>query len=450
MKEAVLQYIEEQRLIGAKDRVLLGCSGGADSMCLLHLLSSLQKDLDFELFAVHVHHHLRGEDADLDAAFTEDACRTLGVPFLLIHKDAAKRKEEQKLSTEEAARSCRYEAFEEAAAQFGTNKLALAHHTEDRAETMLFQMIRGSGLRGSAGMQPKRVLSDMTLIRPLLSVSKEAILQYNAENGITWREDATNQEDDASRNLIRHEVLPALCRIRPDAVEKLNALGAYFSDVDGYLRREASAWIAVYMRNTPSEIPEDPFRDTPKILQEYIVAALLRQHEVPMKDKGRTHLDAVAGLIGSEVGKRIPVSSALQAVRTYTGIRFENALPKKEDADGERPGHTMETRVFSREKGAEIPQKEYTKWFDYDKIKGPLELRTRAPHDVFSQAAGAHKKLKDFFIDEKIPQKERDSILVVADGSEILWVVGVRMSEAFKVTEDTKRIIEITIRREEN
>ena len=447
MKEQVLQYIRKENLIDAGDRVLLGCSGGADSVCLLYLLADLQKTLSFELSVLHVHHHLRGSEADADAELVRAHCEKLQVPFRIAHVDVKKRREEAKLTLEEAARSCRYEAFEEAAAALQADRLALAHHREDRAETMLFQMIRGSGLRGCAGIQPKRMDGMLTVIRPLLNTSKEEILSWNRVHGIVWREDATNLDEELSRNRIRSRVLPALTSIRPDAAEKLSELGAYFTEVDTYLRQEATAWISVYMRHTNGEIPEDPFRDTPKILQEYIVAALLRQMEVPLKDKGRVHIDSIAALSTSQVGKETAVTPELKAVRTYTGIAFEHVADEDAGNMSKSLEFQMETRVFPYKKGMEIPQKEYTKWFDYDKIKGLPVLRTRQEKDVFSQAAGAHKKLKDFLIDEKIPQKERDTLPLVADGQDILWVVGVRMSEDYKVTEDTKNILEINIRR---
>ncbi|MBQ9910691.1 MAG: tRNA lysidine(34) synthetase TilS [Lachnospiraceae bacterium] len=450
MKEKVLKTILERQLIGAGDRVLLGCSGGADSMCLLHLLSLLQEPLDFTLYAVHVHHHIRGKSADEDAKFVEKACEEYGVPCSVIHKDVLAFKEEKRLSTEEAARTLRYEAFLEEAERVHADRLAVAHHMEDRAETMLFQMIRGSLLSGSAGMKIKSAYKDLPVIRPLLDVSKEEILQYDEENGISWREDETNLKDNADRNRIRHHVLPALQNTRPDAAKKLSSLGEYFAEVDDYLRAEANAWTSVYMRNDPYTIPEDPFKDTPKILQEYIVRDVLRRLDVPMKDKGRTHIDSIAMLIHAQVGKRILILNQCEAVRTYQGIAFQNE-GRKETEKPYVPADALilETRVFPYEKGMEIPRKEYTKWFDYDKMKGPLKLRSRMPHDYFSQAKGARKKLKDFFIDEKIPKNERDGIALVADGNTVVWIIGVRMSEEHKVTEDTKNILEITVRRKE-
>ncbi|MBR3436258.1 MAG: tRNA lysidine(34) synthetase TilS [Lachnospiraceae bacterium] len=449
----IKQYTEDNALFKKEERVVLGCSGGADSVALLLIL----RDLGLKPATVHVNHGLR-EGADMDEAFVRELANRLGVPFRAERVDVRTRQEETGESLEEAARNLRYDALFRACRTFGAKTLALAHHENDQAETVLFNLVRGSGLRGLSGMAPAQIREviypdgkkqKIRIVRPLLGVKKEEILEFLRERGETWREDESNLDERIARNQIRLHVIPALEKVRADSAEKIAGASDWLREVDAYLSDKASEWICAHAFSNKKcswmELPAEAFLREERVLRDYIVAEAFRRIGLPMKDKGRKHLEAVAELAGNSVGKQVMLPGEWTAVRNYTTVRLEKLSEKGAKEDDGHVEYQMSVRTFSFDGELNFPKKTYTKCFDYDKIKQRPELRTRKPGDLIAVAPGQHKKLKDWFIDEKIPVKERDRIPVVADGQDILWVLGHRMSADHKVTEETRTILEITI-----
>ncbi|MBP5254091.1 MAG: tRNA lysidine(34) synthetase TilS [Lachnospiraceae bacterium] len=490
MLDRIRKWIRDTGLFAPGDRVLAGVSGGADSVALLLVLQALAGELGLsEVAAVHVHHGIRGGEADRDATFVRSFCRERGVRCFLKEVDVPAYAAEARLSLEEAARILRYRAFDEARQEWmaehpGPVKTALAHHRDDQAETILFRLVRGSGLKGLSGMAPVR---DGVYVRPLLPVGRAEIEAFLRDAGVPWVTDSTNACADASRNRIRLEVMPALAAVRPDAAEKIAEAGAYFGEADAHFRKEAADWLARNARYADDTgrvlLPGEAIGSLDGIQREYVAAAVLRSFGVSMKDVGRVHLKQAAALAGKQPGKQARIREVLftkgyegiearrapeggsggTAGSAETGIGPASAASAESAETGISPGTAgnagtgsggapedvrqvrLISRVFSFDPSMKIPEKEYTKWFDYDTIKGTAELRTRAPGDRFSTRRGTHRKLKDFLIDRKIPREARDSLLLAAAGPDVLWVVGVRMSEAHKVTEQTKTVLELTV-----
>ena len=441
MIQKVYDYIKEKRLLTEGMRVLVGCSGGADSLCLLETLYRLREKLGISICVCHVNHGMRPVTADRDEAFVLEYCKKKDIPCLVKRVNVPARVKETGESSEEAARNLRYRALIEAKEALSADVTAVAHHKNDQAETVLFQMIRGSGLSGLSGMKPERD----GFIRPLLSVTRAEILKFMEDEHIPFTEDETNAEDIAARNRIRHHVLPALENVRPDAAEKIAEAAEQVSLADDFIRKEALLWIRENVIKS-NVIPANPFKKLHPALREYIVMEMLKSAGISLKDVGRIHIDTVAALAEKNVGKTAVLPGDAFARREYEGIR----LVKDGEGEGkkrffETAALRMETRLFPMEKGIEIPEKEYTKWFDYDKLTSFPVLRSRQPGDLFSTAPGTHKKLKDYLIDEKIPKEKRDGLLLVASGRDILWIPGLRMSEAYKITEETGRVLEIRI-----
>ena len=449
----IKSYIEDNALFKKEERVVLGCSGGPDSVALLLIL----RDLGYEPQVVHVNHGLR-ESASEDEAFVRALAERLQVPFRAEHADVKARVEETGESLEEAARNLRYDILFRAARTFGAKTLALAHHENDQAETVLFNLVRGSGLRGLSGMAPvqlrEAVYPDgkkqkIRIVRPLLGVRKAEILEFLQARGESWREDETNKDDHISRNQIRLHVVPALEKVREDSVEKIAEASDWLREVDAYLTRKASEWIRAHAETNKKsswmELPAEPFLREERVMQDYIAAEAFRTIGLPMKDKGRKHLEAVAELFTNTVGKQVMLPGEWTAVRNYTTVRIEKLSERSREDVKDHVEYLMSTHTFSFGGTLNFPKKTYTKCFDYDKIKQRPELRFRKPGDLIAVAPGQHKKLKDWFIDEKIPVKERDRIPIVADGQDVLWIVGYRMSADHKVTEKTRKILEITI-----
>ncbi len=459
LKDRVLFTIKEKGWFRAGDKVLAGFSGGADSLFLLLFLHEFKEKLAISVEAVHVHHGIRKDTADRDEAFCRAFCEERGIKLYVCHRNAKDYAEERGLSLEEGAREVRYQAFYEICEKTGTHKIALAHHKNDAAETFLFQLIRGSGLRGLSGIPESRTMTETSggekimILRPLLSLTKEEIKDYLASHGLTWCEDETNEELSASRNRIRHQVIPELEMIRPDAVDKIWDTAEYLAKVDGYLTGQADDWLEKHTLSEEEKsilIDRALFQKEDPVLQPYIVMQMLRRKGLSVKDVTREHLMDIRRLSEKDTGKKLDLPGRITVKNTYEGLwagkedpaagsasipSFIMILTEKEGVNGEKP-----------------PNSPYTKWFDYDKILERPELRYRREGDVLAVFPESRKKLNRFFIDEKIPKEEREKIPVVASGHDILWVVGYRMSEAYKITDSTRRILEIRIKQvgEEN
>lgn len=445
------EMMDRHALPDAEERVLLACSGGLDSMTLFHLFLK-----SGQVFSVcHVNHGLR-ENASRDEAFVREACLKAQIPCIVKTVDVRARVKETHESVEEAARVLRFHALREAANACGARVVALAHHANDRAETILFHMLRGTGLKGLSGMEEKTVRrfengEMLTVIRPLLRCTRAQIRAYAEENGLQWVEDETNEAEDATRNILRRRVIPGLLLVRHDAVEKIAALGGECLEIDGYLRGEASAWLSANAEMKEEEIsyPAAAFAALHPVLREYVAGETLRGLKLSMKDKGRVHLDALSDLSLKASGKEVFLSGGGYAVKRGDRIFVmpEKAPENTEKAADPLAEWVMETRIFPYREGEIFPENTYTKWFDYDKIKERIVFRTRESGDVISTAPGMHKKLKDFLIDEKIPRETRDRIPLVTDGKNVLWAVGYRMSAEYKLSKKTTTILEITVRR---
>ena len=479
MTEKVRRWIEKENLIQPGDLVLVGVSGGADSVCLLTLLLSLKERMGFSLGAVHVEHGIRGIESEEDAAFVEELCERAGIFCRVYHVDARARAEEEGIGMEEAARGLRYECYLKEAEQAGAPrvKIAVAHHANDNAETILFQMARGSGLQGLCGMPVQRLLTDnVWLIRPLLAVTRAEIEEYLCAQGQQFRTDETNMDVRYSRNRIRHAVIPQLSVVNSQAAWHISRSAVWLSDLRDYLDREVEKiWPTVCTRqdeNTGCMLRDELFVQYHRALVQRVVQRALELTAGSGKDLAGSHVEAVMRLADSQVGRRICLPDGLTASRVYGGICIcENR--KMEAAAGTEPSHAvritaeqidgikhgewlavslpdgqmrMRVRPFSG-KIEEIPKKKYTKWLNYDKIKCDLWIRKRISGDYITIDADGHtKKLKEYFIGEKIPAERREDIWLLADQSHVLWVVGGRISADCRVEPHTEKVLEIQMR----
>lgn len=439
--------------------MVAGISGGADSICLFYLLRELQKGLDFRFTAVHVNHNLRGEEADRDEGFVEKLCEDEGIPCRIVRRDVARMAREQNLTLEEAGRKARYEAFEQILAQEGGTKIVLAHHKDDQAETMLHHLARGTGIGGLCALKP----ASGNRIRPLLCLEREEIERYLQKRGKTWQTDSTNLDDAYTRNKIRHHVVSYLCReINPRTVEHMAQTAEELGEAEALLASLTDRLAGqVVERNPESSIISEKLRNEPEILQRRVFLDELKRVSGRGKDFTRTHAGDVQGLWEKQVGKEITLPYRVTAYRGYGEIRILH----REQEHGEKPepiqavllpedrekelsigGYTVVYRLISNN-FAVIEEKKYTKWLDYDKMGNHVVIRHRSPGDrITVLPSGGSKKLKDHLIDRKIPQKERDDLWLLAAGQEILWIIGDRIGENYKVTDTTRKILYIQIK----
>ena len=442
------EYMKQQNMVVPGERIVIGLSGGMDSVCLFHIL----KDLGYALEAVHVNHGIRGEEAERDEQFVKNLCEQYNIPFHGFGFDVPKISRENHLSEEEAGRNVRRQAFLEVLEQTNAQAIALAHHGNDRAETFLFHLSRGTGVRGLSSMKPV----EGKLIRPLLWAERKTIEQYVQKNGYEFVEDATNASMDYTRNKIRHQVIPVLEEINPKSITHILGAAEKLSAVSEYVDREAEKLcsLSAVMDSKEVRILKSVFCQGDPVLQIPVLQKCVEYLTGSLVNITEEHLQKLLELFEMQTGKEIHLPNGLTAVRTYEGIRMffreERKMADPMEITGDGRWYfgdlTFVTCVEEWDNRKNFPIKNYTKCFDYDKIEKGLFLRTREIGDFLEiNKDHGRKSLQDYLVNEKVPKEERDKVILLADGSHILWVVGKRISEHYKVTKETKKILKVQV-----
>ena len=439
-------YISRHHMLEKGDKVIVGVSGGADSVCLLFVLLDLRDELELEIQAVHVHHGIRGVAADADEQYVRKLCQENGVDLKVFHENVKDYAKKYGLTEEEAGRNVRRKVFQDVCREEGGNKIALAHHQNDNVETFVWNLSRGTGVRGAGGIRP--VYGKW--IRPLLRCSRKEIESYLEKRGISYCTDETNLEDDYTRNRLRNHVIPYLEEeINVKVLEHMADAIEQFRVIDDYLQEETARYFSDCTKNQGENLIlyKNVFERTPEALKSYVIYHAIAEIAGSKKDIEQVHVRMILVLLGKQVGKRCDLPYGICVTRCYEGLEFSDGLGEKEELPVQ-----MKMRIFPKE-GDRItfPENPYTKWFDYDIIKRTVKLRHREPGDYIAiNEDGGRKKLKQYFVDEKIPQKDLEHIWLVADGDEIMWIVGYRQSQAYQITEHTRNILEIEINGGEN
>ncbi len=442
MYQKVKAYVKKWHMLQKEDSVIAGISGGADSVCLLFMLLKLQKELGFALMAVHVNHGIRGAEAERDEAYVKRLCRQWNVRLKVYRENVPAYAKEHGMTEEEAGRDIRRTCFCKVLKEWGGTKIALAHHENDNVETLLWNLCRGTGIRGLGGIAP---VNDVW-IRPLLCVKRREIESYLKKRGISYCTDTTNADRRYMRNRIRMDVIPYLedC-VNTESVshmgktmERMYELEQYILEEVGQYKESCTGW-----KNGRRIIRQTEYTKIPKALRDNVLHEILCETAGRRKDIEEVHVQMLRDLFTKQVGKRIDLPYGVTAIRTYEGVRFEKNIPEASYAGDEN--ELFSIRVFDREPGnVTFPEKIYTKWFDYDIIKNTVKIRHRIAGDsIVINRYGGRKKLKQYFTDQKIPQEDRDKIWIAADGDEVLWIVGYRQSQKYQITEKTTKILEI-------
>ncbi len=438
----VISFLKEQKMVRPGETVTVGVSGGADSVCLLFLLYRCRKDTGIRLQAVHVDHGIR-ETAEEDGAFVKALCDRLQVPCTIVKKDVPALAKEWKCTVEDAGRRVRYEAFRAA----GGDRIAVAHHLEDQAETMLLHLFRGSSLRGLGGMEP--VAGE--IIRPLLSCSRQEIEDYLKELGETWREDETNESDTYARNRLRHTVLPVAEELFPGAAERMNRCAAELRETERFLEEELERRMEGVVTGSPEEdyeLDAEKFTTLPSVYKGRLLRRLLESLTPGGRDISGTHIALLSEQILTGGNGRLDLPFGIRSERSYGKVRIGRGLT---DPESQVPQYELRFRetdasLLSPEELAHLAAENfYTKAMDCAKISQSPLLRTRKTGD-YLMIRGADGELhrqsvKDYMINAKIPASRRDGLQLVADGDHCLWLIGFRMSDAVKLDEDTQRIL---------
>jgi tRNA(Ile)-lysidine synthase len=460
--DKVIRNIEENGMLNHGDKVVAGVSGGPDSMCLLHLLMRLRETYSLRLVAAHVNHGLRGKEADEDAEYVERFCEANGVEFRGIKEDIHRISEERGVSDETAGREVRYEFFEKVKDETAADKIAIAHNLNDQAETVLMRIMRGTGLEGLAGIKPVR---DGVYIRPILNCSRAEIEDYCERNGLNPRIDKTNYESIYSRNKIRLELIPYIEEhFNKDIINVLNRL-AQSARVDSeYLESEIEKKYEKYCKYKESKviITKEAFGEHEAVLTRLIRMSFARILG-SLKNFDRMHIYQVIELQKSGTGKKLLLPNGVAAFNNYGEVSIflkdveEKAVAPRADEFILREGVNsikdlgIRVTVKVQPAGECIPDSGgFARCFDYSKAAGEISLRFRRAGDRFNPLGmEGSKKLKDVFIDMKVPQDKRDRTPLICFGGRIAWIVGYKTSNWSKTDKSTKNIIFIRVEREE-
>lgn len=460
-RKKVASYITRYQMFQNTECVVAGVSGGPDSMCLLHLLMDFQKSYGYEIHVVHIHHGLRGEEADEDMAFVENYCRQNDIAFHGFTYDVGQLAQIWHMSGEETGRKVRYDRFYQVLKECGkTGKIAVAHNSDDNSETFLWNLFRGSGIAGLTGIKPVRD----QIIRPILCLERAEILEYLKENRIDYRTDTTNEETIYTRNKIRNRVLPYVREeINEQAGKHITQTAEHLNEVFAYMNQEMERIYGQVVERKGEQLylPIEYVKTLHPVICKMVLRHMIEQLTGKLKDITAAHIAMILALSEGETGKKCRLPYDMICDRQYEYLRLykEKKTKEKQEILICETGDLKENEkaIWNSSRGTfsilwrkkedsfiKIPQKIYTKWLDYDILGDTFEIRTRREGDyIVVNRQGGRKKLKDYYIDLKIPREERDHILLVAKGSEIFWVVGYRISERCKISEKTRAILQI-------
>ena len=428
--KAVKQMLQKHKMVQPGQSLTVALSGGIDSVCLLHVLCQLQPEMQYKLQAVHVHHGLRAE-ADEDESFCRQLCNRWQIPLTVCRVDVPQRVEQSGESIEEAARNLRYGAFQ----TLQTDRIALAHHQQDQAETLLLHLLRGSGLTGLCAMRPVR----LPYVRPFLEISRGQIEAYAAQQKLPHAEDASNQDTAFRRNRIRHELLPLLAReYQPEIVKILAQTAGRLQEEEDYLEA----------RPPCAEGPElsiQWLQGYPVNLQKRILRGWLADQGYD-RDIAQVHVDQLLDLVQGQSGRRISLPKGLTVAKSYDILHICSSAACLQEKM-QFPSFEMELLSLAEamkqwNSHEQIPALPEEKWLDADALTQMPVWRTRRSGD-YIMAAGGRKKLKEFMIDAKIPREQRERIPLLADGSHILWIYGYRISDGARLNDQTQRVLHV-------
>lgn len=437
LTERVARVIREYGMLSKGERVLTALSGGADSVCLAAVLHRL----GYRVYALHVHHGLRSQEADRDAAFCEEWCRSLGIPFSVKYV----RVERQGRGLENAAREARYAALREEAERLEIARVAVAHHQRDQAETLLLHLMRGSALAGLCAMEPVRADG---IIRPLLFESREQIEQYCEQNGLSYVTDSTNADLSYTRNAVRLELLPMMERIRSGSIHAMASCAELLRRDQNALEQLAAGLYAESVSEGSGfvRINRVKLAGQPQALVSRVLLQAIRTVRGSTEDYFSVHIDGLTAMLRKEgTGDELFLPDGISAQLCYDElwIFYREAFFTEEaflqlgvNCVGQREIHASlcSPPLPLRSRGYE--------YLDAAVLEKGLVLRTRRDGDwIFPLGSSGRKKLKDYFIDKKVPRPLRGRMLLLCRGNEVLAVLGMCVSDRAKVTEHTKQML---------
>ncbi|HCL80801.1 MAG TPA: tRNA lysidine(34) synthetase TilS [Nitrospiraceae bacterium] len=458
--EKVKKTVNKYSMLSQGDHVLVGLSGGPDSVCLLTILHRLNEP-GVALSAAYIDHGLRPHETPDEIEFCAGICNSMNIEFITRHIDVKSYAKEKGLSKQEAARELRYDALCGMAAEKGANKIALGHNADDQAETVIMRLLRGSGPSGLSGIPPVRILGNRqsSVIRPLLETERIEIETFLGNEGLGFVVDSSNLGHEYLRNRIRHTVIPSIKNINKDFIHTLSRTSDIFRDEERYFDLlTTKTLMKLISRKTGSSI--ELFSGPLEAMDTVLLRRVLRRaidETKGLRAIGFVHIEDMLHLIKSgNSGDRIYLPKGIRVIKGYSTLIITSEQPVRLGTYAVKvPGELVlkESSIVVRSAVIDINESESpgdgknNAFIDADKVNLPLTIRGRSDGDFFYPAGfGKRKKLQDYFVDEKVPRDERDAIPLLISGNDIAWIMGYRTDERYKVAKDTKRVIKFEIR----
>ncbi|MCC7438858.1 MAG: tRNA lysidine(34) synthetase TilS [Armatimonadetes bacterium] len=452
-------YVRKHDMLLGKESVLIAVSGGADSMALLEMVSRLAPLLKLQVGIAHFDHELRGEESRKDAAFVNEQARERGLKIFIGRAEVQRLATEQKLSLEDAARKARYQFLERVARRHGYSIILTGHTADDNAETLLMNLLRGSGVTGLAGIPPVRSLGrGLILARPLLWAGRSEIREFVQQAGIQWREDESNQNTRFLRNRVRQELLPALQQFNPSIVSTLNSTADIMRGVEqhlGHSVRTAIEQVTASRNNEPrsNDVVELNLNQLkhllPAIQSELVQRVVCQRFELPPIP--HSAVERTMGLVWKETGSKAEIVDGISALRDRETLVIRRDpppfIPFERSFDTGTTTETGKARLVTRRmknNNIQFNNNRSIEFIDADRLPKKLTLRSWREGDRFQPLGmNGEKKISDFLIDEKIALDAKRDVLVLADDQTIIWVCGMRLDERYRITPETKNVLRI-------
>lgn len=453
--ETVKETIKKYAMISQGEHLLIALSGGPDSVCLLKVLSMLKDELEISLSAIYIDHRLRPDETPLEIDFCKKICDSLSIQLSIKSIDVLSFALSEKISKQEAARELRYRAFHETAFELKADKIVIGHNADDQAETILIRLIRGAGPLGLSGIPPVR----QKIIRPLIEVERVEIEAFIDAHDIGFVVDSSNLTDRYVRNKIRHIIMPEIKKINPSVVKTISRTAAIYRSEERYFDiLVTKSMMKMISRKNDQSI--ELFITPLQILEPVILRRLLRRAVDETRGlKGITfvHIEDIIKLIkNGKSGDRIYLPGNIRAIKKYSVLTITSEEPKKLDTYIlENTGSiylkeafvTLFAELVEQDEIKNIGDDKKTAFLNAEKLNFPLSVRARENGDYFYPLGfGKKKKLQDYFVDEKIPRDERDAIPLLINNGEIVWIVGHRIDERYKVDKGVKKVLKCTIK----
>lgn len=463
----VLDTIRNNHLIAQEEGVVVGLSGGYDSVCLLHVLHSLSETLQIKLYAVHINHMLRGIEANADEHYAAELCRELGIPFLAMHVDVGAIAEERGISLEEAGRDVRYSEFYKYSQTVGAAKIAVAHNKNDQAETVMMHIIRGCATAGLVGMKYKRGI----IIRPILDITRAEIENYCREAGLSPRTDSSNLTEEFARNRVRLGLFPYINEsFGINMVDSLCRLSAHAAEDNIFIDKCAQDAYNDVISNIKVgmiEMEAEKLSSLAPAIRNRVFKLAIVHVAGSSTGISSIHYRSLAELvIKGKTGAQAELPGGIRAIYSYGILKITDpgAVPMNAEPVDFCSILNIPGTIWIPELNAEVTAtiqsynhidnyrslgyNPFMQFFDYEMMNKGINIRNRQKGDVFKPLkSNGTKRLKEYFIDSKIPREQRDKMPLLCIDNEVIWIIGDKISDKFRVTENTKSVVKIEYNR---